>query len=595
MTKKNVVLTLPRKGAMVVPVKQPAVAPSKSSRRKRNRQNRAAMPFAPVAPMLSSQGGQQQEQRAKAMEVQQYMMGASPVSIAGKSSVMTILNPCGELGSDENAKFPDGTLSQSGVQRLRQFETIVAPWQTISSSANVTNNWSLYIISPACFRTIGVLIAVKDGRALTDSEFMEVFTAINNDVQPPAYPAWSSIGDSVSDDPGPNIYYSIYSFRSANLDVDLSTGESKTIESFRVVGDGMVVLHNTPDLWNQGSFTVGQFKTDFNQAETDTTDVSVNMSLQFGFDSTLTNPEYVEFSLYFSANGVRQNFISPTKVDYLGPVSGIWGFNAVLTTPSPTFEPVITGISDTYNLSISLTTFTFTTGSGYSISFPIPAVPGRIDTLFAATGSYFDGPLPRFNPSQMLLSLPSLNQDDISQADPKFSAELMKCHQGFYAVRRYFEPKLLMNVSNVSGPIKLEITGMDKQTLIDSVGGILGDLLDQNGSAIVAAIRGISYACSPTIKAVRFVEFLPAAGSTMAPFVGPCPSKDEDAEEIFRQVQLEGPHSYIPDANFLGSLTSFILGVVNTVPVFLRNARGISGAVVKALDWADSQYSKLSE
>lgn len=579
------------KGAILKVTKKGVVAarPSQSSQKKKKTPKKVTFATRVVGP-LASQGGQLQEVQAHANEMKAKMQSTSPISNEGKSSIMTILNPCGELGSDENAKFPDGTLSQSGVQRFRQFETIVAPWQSVSSSANVTNNWSLYIISPASFRTVAILIAVRDGKALTDTEFGLVFNAMNVDVPMVEYPAWNSIGlenDAVVPPVVPNIYYTVYSFRSAQLDLDPSTGESKSIESFRVVGDGMVVMHNTPDLWNQGSFAVGQFKTDFALVETDETSTPVVIEIQTSaVGATLEGT----VNIYTSVNGANYNLLN-------GVLTGVgpWTYDIInsaltLTMPAPDGETFASGG----------TTLTFTYFPGPSPHLTVvnsSAFPTVYISLLAPVGTFTsllqgNGPTfvsSAFNPSQIILSLPSLNQDSIAQADPKFSAELMKAHCGFYAVRRYFEPKLNMTNSNSSGNIKLEINGLAKDSVINAPGGIVGDILDRNGSTIVAAIRGISYACSPTIKSVRFIEFMPSPNSPLAPFVGPTPEKDEDAEEIFRQMQLSGPHSFIPDANFLGGLATFIMSVVDSVPVFLRTARGISGAVVKALDWVESK------
>ena len=592
MTKgKNAVAKV--KGSLIL---KGAKAPSQSSKNQRKKKRPTSA--RPAVGNLLSDGGALNEVKAHALSVTTQMQAASPISDTGKSSIMTILNPCGELGSDENAKFPDGTLSQSGIQRFRQFETIVAPWQTASSSSNVTNNWSLYLISPASFRTIAVMIAVRDGSALSDPEFASVFESINTDIDMVSYPNWNPIGiGNPVPSPAivPNVYYTTYSFRSANLNIDAGTGESTTIESFRVVGDGMVVLHNTPDLWNQGSFAVGQFKTDFNSAESDTTAAPVVLKvLVSDRDATTINGTFSVYSYRNPVSGT-QSFIDLT-LSGAGPWTGnlIGPALAYTISEGPPGDAIFGLATDPITVAydpVSNGGQLVVTAVGYNFAIrldPVGSPPQTYTTMLQGTGSHFvfEG-FP--GPTQLIWSLPALNQDAIAQADPKFSAELMKSHCGFYAVRRYFEPVLNMNNSNTSGHIKLEVAGMDRGDVVQSPGGIQNDILDRNGATIVAAIRGISYACSPTIKSVRFVEFMPSPNSTLAPFVGPTPPKDADAVEIFRQFQESGPHSFIPDANFLGGLATFIMGVVDAVPVFLRTARGISSAVVKALDWVESK------
>lgn len=611
--KANLTMNVPKVGMKALKGVQLQNSPSKQTQKKKK--NMKNLPAIPAVDRLASEGGQHSEQESHARMVMEKMMGPSVLSPEGRSSVMTILNPCGELGAEENAKFPDGTLSQSGIQRFRQFETIVTPWQSVSNTTNVTNNWSLYIISPACFRTIAVLIAVKDGRALSDSDFITLFTTINAASPVAQYPAWDFLGGSLE----ANIYYSQYSFKSANLNLDPSTGESTTIESLRIVGDGFVVMHNTPDLWNQGSFAVGQFKTDFVNATTDTTNIPIMAEfINLGVGDTAGTAN-IQIRFYYVNGDGNENelgiyadssYANSTLVNFQIPETNP-------TPPGPTFDiklqspdnRIFVNFDGTTTVTCSATiswsgTFsnntvaTATISGGPDLEFDDQVVivangVGTFSQTLEGEGELFS----RFlnfvpaNPTQLILSLPSLNQDSIAQADPKFSAELMKAHCGFYAVRRYFEPKLNMTNSNSSGPIKFEVAGMLRQDVINAPGGLKGDLLDRNAAIVIATLRGISYACSPTIKSDRFVEFMPAKDSPLAPFVGPTPPKDEDAEEIFRQLQLEGPHSYVPDANLLGFLASFIMGVVEKVPVFLRTARSISTAVVNALDWVESKTS----
>jgi hypothetical protein len=569
-------------------------------------------PSVPFVEQISSNGGYQTEERAHAVSVCENMLGSGPLTTDGVSSVMTILNPCGELGSDQNAKFPDGTLSQSGIQRFRQFETIVAPWQTISTSANVTNNWSLYLLSPAAFRTVSVFVAVRDARSLSDVEFRELFTHINTSTSLPNYPDWEPLGSS-SLTTDPNIYFSVYSFKAANLDLDPGSGESKSIESFRIVGDGMVVMHNSPTLWDQGSFACGQFKTDFAFVETDTTTIPLVFSFVASRISSTSVSGVLTLSYQNPANPtgsviMSEVVLNDSAVGSTGafpipdPLSGFFSFDILSPAPASVLfgsygggdtpiNAVYTVLNDGIQISNTGTPFTF------DILFQGKREPGTFSTMGQGRGQTFlhlNGPNAQFNPSQLIVSMPAMNQDSIAQADPKFSAELMKKHEGIYVVRRYFAPKLNMTNSNRSGPIKLEIAGMDKEEVIDGPGGIKGDILDENGAFIAVHIKGISYSASPTIKAVRFVEFMPTKDSPLAPFVGPTPPKDEDAEELFRQMQLEGPHSYIPDANFLGSLASFVLNVVAQIPVYLRTARSISQAVIKALDWGEEKLTALS-
>lgn len=441
-----------------------------------------------AAECLSSEGGYESEKMSHAKLVTETMNSNKEISLAGKSSLHTILNPCGENGANENAKFPDGTLSQSGVQRLRQFETIVTPWQSSSVTTNTTNNWSLYIISPGCYRTIGLLVAVRDGRALNDMDFSEIFSLINASDSPAAYPVWAPFGDSASDPP-PNIYYSVYSFKAADLNIDANTGESRNIESFRVVGDGMVVMHNTPDLWNQGSFAVGQFQTDFVNAETDISMQPINVSFIYLGPGTVANSISVNITIYavdsagstvVLANAINTAVLNSTNYTISTSAADV-AYQVLQNSPdNRIFINHVNGTQDDLTYRVSWTTlpnFEFemtptTFSDGNNVTIFGNAVGNYIHILggqgfrFSREAGFGASPV-----TQVIWTVPPLNQDSIAQADPKFSAELMKQHNGLYVARRYFQPVLQMTKSNSGGPLKFLLEGMNRQDVINSGGG----------------------------------------------------------------------------------------------------------------------------
>lgn len=517
------------------------------------------------------------------------MSDSAYISVDGKSSVDIILNPCGEHKFDANAKFPDGTLSQSGVQRFREFDTLNAPWTSVSSVGDTTLNWSLWIISPPAYKTLAILLASRNNNQPTSTELALIFNDFNS-VTPPKWPAWRNPPADTS----LNFYYSVYEFSSANLDLDPLLG-SRKIESYRLVGDGFVVMHNTPTLWDQGSFAVGQYQSDVSSLPADQSlDIAeVVVSVSNTLSSAVCSITY---------GGSKNNGVIMPAVTIPGPLPGSVGFGIsesfVLTIPDGGVFARYAGVSLTCNITFVAAAaplgayYNFAIPGFATVRVPVSLANTVVRVPLELSGPFVSGIVN--NPNVKAWTLPPLSQKEVVQADPKFSAELMKKHMGFYAVRRYFEPKLRMSDTSDSGLIKCLVPGINKIDVVKPEGGLGSDCFDVNGSVIVAVIRGISFAASPTIKSCRFVEFMPSPGSDLAPFVGPTPEKDEDAEEMFRQFQLSGPHSYIPDANSLGFLSTMLWTAIEHLPIVMRGARSISHAIARAVDWAEENlFSKV--
>lgn len=593
MTRKTVKVKIPT-GVSLKPIPTP---PSKSSLKKKK------SPSAPISAgqtvsflskgdVLASCGGQKDAVAAKlANDSYSMMTKSSVISAEGKSSVEIICNPCGEHKFTSNVQFIDGALSQSGSLKLRQFDTISPPWGNVASSPNTTDNWGLKGLCPPTYKTIAILIASRQNEDPDPAVMTDLINEFNSE-DPTIWPTWKQSSVRA------NYWLTVYEYAAAEINVT-DPSQNRKVESFRIVGDGFVVLHNTPTLWDQGSFAVGQFQTDMATIPVPDNVASAVLTLTTGNQLSSTQ---VPFNLAWqgvtlaagtmSVSGaasvpVALGAISGTlpysvysdqgqlMASYTGPGTGILTFAQVAAAaPNPPYV-VVTGNSGPGTVRVGLTAPSSTITQ--TMSLEGTAVTRALNTL-----------------QNVVWTLPPTSQRDIAQADPKFSAELMKQHQGFYAVRRYFEPKLRMTDLSTGGRIKLSVPNVQLISTSAPVGGIPDDVIDVNGSSIMFSIRGISHAANPTIKSCRFIEFLPAPGSPLAPFCGDTPEKDDDAEEIFRQIQLSGPHSYIPDANALGFLSSLIMTSIELIPVFARGARSVSHAIASAVDWAEENlFSKI--
>lgn len=551
---------------------------------------------------LNSQGGKQSSVDAEKLFsiVNSSMHEQQPLSQAGIDALFQVLNPCGELGSHAESRYPDGALPQSAVWEFRQVDTITPPFQTISNITLGTNNWSLVMISPPCIKTQSILIACRNAVTPDDSVIRNIYTAINDNIENPIYPAWGEAGPS--DASGPLYYYSLYQYKAADLKINAATGESDIVESFRIVGDGFVLMHNTPTLLDQGTLAVGQFQsnTEVSGTENDTPTASTGFYLINRPTSDSATYEY-RIEIKTSTGDVRL-FTSPQFTLATGDSDLSWAIDRGEFAPYalnslPPEEKLFLDLltSNTANVSAKYNASTGVIGvvqAGGPDTIQLNYTVRQVAFLEVSNVTVIvSGPIAEqigSGNSQVIWTTPNIDQSAVAQADPLFSAELMKQHCGFYAVRRIFQPVLGMAKANEGGNIKMLYPGMNIREVSFAPGGIEGDLVDKNFGVVIAVIKGISWAAQPQIICNRYVEFVPAPGDNpTAPFVKPCPPLDEDSIAIIRAMQESGPHSYIPDANMVGTLGALIATIVSNLPAFLKGTKAAASAVATVATWAE--------
>jgi len=528
---------------------------------------------------------------ASAKRLNGMMRASKELSVDGQGFVQHIMNPCGEH-TIPNARCTDGTLSQSAVQTLRAEDFIVPPFTNTATVGDTTKNWTLIEISPPTYTGVSLFIASANAAQPSIEEWRVIFSQINS-TGVANYPSWTTIGDPAS----ANYYASYWRYESANLMYDPQTNQSTSVESFRFVGDGLVLHHNSPTLWDQGGFVTGQFQCD------------TEYFSEPGEIATLT--------IQSSATAVATNQITLTNFN-IGMTSDIAQFLSVNNLPianGATSSQATIVYGQPYNIRKPDGNFLVNVGASANFNWAIKYQYGANPTISISTPTTQGGPLvlpvdnvPLVNTStysttellgatlanaSVIIDLPSLDWSRIVQADPKRASDLMKGHLGFYSVRRYFQPKLLMARSNTSGNIKFSVQGMDRLAIVRAKGGILNDLIDVNGAIRISVIRGISYGAQPQAKADRFIELMPAPGSILASVTEVTPARDEDAEEVFRSLQSRGAHAYVPDANLLGEMAAFLNAVISRIPVVARTVRSISAAVESAAEWVEAKTKFL--
>lgn len=518
--------------------------------------------------------------------------GTNPFSEHGQGFVAVASNPCGEHHSGIDARIPDGAITQSGLIRVTLFETIVPPWASLSSvPATSTNNWGLFGWSPPAYRTACVMICSRTNQAPTPDQELTIFNRFNT-TKVPDYPAWVS----VTENPETSEYFiSRLVYKSADL--RLTGGLSQDIQSFRICSEGQVWHHNTPTLWDQGSFAIGQFSTDQVNKNSDqvtstatiTIDHESRIGAQVAYKATITYPGNVN-------NGILMAEVTKplASASVIGQLTAQANKTYTLTNVPPfvgTFAPsVVAGapINVTFSQIDPVTgRITVTAFGGTPVTIFIPQDKGQVTQDLNIFGQILQGET--INNNFYEVSPPSFQQSDIAQVDPKFAGELMKEHNGFYTVRRPFEPVLNMNEVIETGVVFVKKPGMERIAGSDTTGGLRDEAIDVNFGTITFAIRGISYAANPVVKCVKYMEVL-TTNANLAIIMEDAPAEDQDAVATWRQISALGPHSYIPDANSLGLLATFVMNVVQNIPQYLKVAKSISNAVATSIGHVETFF-----
>nr|UBJ25994.1 hypothetical protein 4 [Sichuan mosquito tombus-like virus] len=516
--------------------------------------------------------------RSIAGKIRNMMLSEEEIAPDAKAFLYTSMNPCGERTGMTDGRPVDGALPNSASWQLRSAEIVIPPWASESILADTTRNWGLFIISPPAIKTACICIASKTNQQPPPSKMALIWNFYNTKV-PATYPDWDDIDGEY--------YLTTFTYSGIDLDFDSNSGSSRTFQAGRMYGDGIVLFHNCPTLWDQGMLVGAQFPTNAHQVST--TSQALSTAIIAVAEASVGSPPSIA---------------EPTKITILLPDENGNQYEAVsvtVTSPSsvntPGFTPKVTGSLRYQGTVIA----TLTAGVTAQVTFivenngnvrlvsgvgPVFQVGGKgietiIPTVFVATS--LDISKTRL---MDVWEAPDFSPKNLAQVDPRFDFETMKGHAGIYMVRHWGQP--LMNVLdfNKIGNVKALSLGMDRDLAIAQTGGV-EDILDLNANTYVICVRGLSYAAQPALKLVRFVEASVVPGSGYAVMMRPAPESCETSMEMWHQFNVMMPHSYPPDMNFLGGLFAVITSALQAIPVVMRTTRSIGRAVVEAVDWAE--------
>jgi len=434
-----------------------------------------------------------------------------------------------------------------------------------------------------------VAIAAKTNQEPTEDDQAKIWFEFNT--KPEYHPKWRQVTEE--------FYFTVVRYESANIDVDPLTGLSTLFKNGRMIGDGIVLHHNTPTLWDQGTIVTAQFPTDCTDVESFVTRIPLDIDVPAMADTIITpsNPCTIQIS-YPSPSGalvISSITITSMVTTYQSPAITadyhatwyLWpeGGNDELTIGSTVkgtpfqFAAYCEG-----NVSGQTTIIVFIAAYGR----PPFNFPFRKNAAFALPGNGVTNVL---DPSggtlvrSCLWTAPTLSTAGLVQIDPKYNAELMKNQQGVYMVRHPDQPVLQVKDWAKVSPIKAIRPNMSSRVAqLNSTDNI--DVIDLNQNTYVISVRGISYAAQPFVKMNRFYEAT-TTSKEMAVMMRETPEVDEVAMMTYFAFSQSAPHSYPPAMNFLGGLLSVITGAIQMIPVFLRGAKAIGQGVVGAVQWAE--------
>jgi hypothetical protein len=432
--------------------------------------------------------------------------------------------------------------------------------------------WALALLHMPMFRTPLVMVASVNRSEVTTSDLDRVLLVWNSttDFSGATHPKWEGVGDGV--------YFSIVQWSAlAGVVPPTALGVSDTLSEYRITGDGMTIMHNTPSLINQGVLVTAQFNADVDHitVEPDTDGTTVPATLVFAGQPT--------------SNGYNIGTYFP----------GIDTANAttVFTELTSTFAPYGNASPATHAFKSETSTIAWEAGDIVQLYIRSDGdsnvalelrrtraseeiVLSRV-TLPISFGQAIAGVVAGGQHYRALcnaLALPPVAQEDMTQATPKTIQMLMKEFDGGYVVKRVFNPIYPMTKATQFAPVRFKTSNTTRLQFEGATGGLL-DSFDGAYGISVTNISSLPNAAQPYIKLMRTYEAIASRGSPWGPFATSTPAKDDVAITIVRTVHDLDPFMYPAHYNGLGMMFSKVWTIIRRIPSWMRSGAIVAQAV----------------
>jgi len=493
------------------------------------------------------------------------------LSDAAAKWVLAYLDPCGKHDSRPGAvMIPDGAPQQLACLNYSTAQTIKPPY--IGSGLNLNAEHSMCFVSPPSVRSHTYVMARVNGGEFGKEQvklMMEALSGIT-DIKTVTYPNW------LATEPDSNGKIDMYVTSLAPTlmaDIRRPTADSVgEFTSFREAARGMTIMFNAPDLANQGTVTVGQWRMD--------STIKTVVPESAGF------PVVISITL-IGGSPARVN-IAPTA--HLEHANIKWAHNS----NSATFESssiieaangaIAVGIGEQYRyevrqapngLQLSLTNITTTTS--VPMMLRLATIPvGIIHAKTVLMGVVDEVKVKVVNSKYRAITMPALSQADITQLDPNHYVGLLRENGGVYVPSRAWQP--VFPFQDASGLAKWGfVTSLEDDTMPVLTG--YSDSFDAVHNFTVVNCQGMSYGATPFVKTEVRREVVPTMASQLGATLIKAGAIDTCAMDLAHELANAFPHGFPASANGIGWLFAKVSRVLKLLPDYQATAKRVASIV----------------
>lgn len=512
-------------------------------------------------------------------------------------------NPCGEMVTfTEHSKVPDGSLPNSTILELREVFIVRSP-PAAAASGTVERvpldgtMWTLTCIHMPMFRHPMILVANMDNAemSLTDRERLAYLW--NHTPGYPYYPNWAPMysGETVA-------YWSVVRWSGLQSVTPPSGGQVAAIEQYRITADGVTCFNNTPDLINQGMLCAAQWNTNkgvkVSEETEDTIGASTNLLIYstvaaVDVGGTLLTRYFIAFQLPFGG------FVPDNTTAGSGAVNvPMQPFGQMLSLPAAAGQSgaggtFTTTVTYTLEQSITVDGTTYASGTVFTVNLT-RASAGPLTVLITTPGATADAPVTFrtytvvaanisaanwnsaiFDQLSVVLEhvdnyqvttfeLPPTTTESIIQSTPKAVYMSMKEQNGWYMVKRVWQPVFNVQNANTYRSTYMAMPGVE---IVDEVPFGEPDTFDLNYGMGVVVMTSIPTSCAPAFKMFRDVEIVAGENSPFQLFMKSNGDPYKGAVEVCHSIAMHHPMCYPESYNVLGGLMNLITGALGKIPI----------------------------
>lgn len=526
---------------------------------------------------------------------------ARGIPLAASEFIHRHCNPCGEMVTlTEHSKVPDGALPNSAVLELREVFIVRPPpaGGGVPATGSVPLDgslWTLTAIHTPMFRHPLILIASLQNAEMTEQDRDQLRFLWNHRAPYPRYPIWGELYPEAE----AGVFWCVVDW-SGLRNVATPDGEGATteIEQYRITADGITCFNNTPDLINQGMLTAAQWNVNKGVKVTAPPEELDNIVVAAGVYSY--NQLFNGVTRNFLAVQIPLNNFGETTIDPAGanglavartgqynyPAFAIPTLNATTNAHPVTFAVVY---NFTVAQNVQVGSISVASGAVLSLGMTRSAQNGPVAiSLYNADGqTLWDTTLTSAqlasniwpnavdvnlevivdevnNVQLSTFELPPTSSEAIMQSTPKAVYMSMKEQNGWYMVKRVWQP--IFNVQNANTYRYTYMAGAG-QEMVSETPFPEQDTFDLNYGMGVVVMSSIPTSCCPAFKLMRDVEIVAGQNSAWQLFMKSNGDPYKGAVEVAHSIAIHHPFCYPESYNILGGLMNLITGALGKLPI----------------------------